>query len=655
MTSLALDTRLTSEQKDYLTTVRSSAEALLDVVNDVLDFSKIEAQRLDLESTEFDIRETVGDAVALLAHRAAEKGLELLFDIAGDVPATVVGDPGRLRQVLLNIVGNAVKFTSKGEVVVHVTLEPEHVGDDGRVWLNFAVIDSGIGIPQDKLAHVFEAFTQADASTTRRYGGTGLGLAIARRLVELMDGRLSVTSEEGRGSTFHFTAGFQPSAIDGEGVRPARPRELEGLRVLVVDDHATNRRILLEMLASWRMKPVAVADALSALKELQKASPTSRRYHAVISDCQMPEVDGYTLAKWIKHDDRLRQTPFVMLTSLGRSEDPARLRRLGISRYLTKPVKHSDLFDALASLFTVAPKREKRRARPTLAARARRRLRILVAEDQAVNRRLVTTILEKRGHTIVQVEDGKQACDALTAPGAKPFDVVVMDLQMPEMGGLEATQMIRQREVATGKRVPIVALTAHAMKGDRDRCLAGGMDEYLSKPIDTPLLIATVEGMDDRGRRAAAAERDATTMTRHDSHAVFDESAALRRTGGDRQLLKELVALYRADAPVTLRQIAKALAARNAEALRVAAHTLKGSVATVGGTSARHAAATLEDFGKTGSLDGADSALAMLRVELSKLDQAFVAARLVQGARRAEAPRRDTARRPKTRTRSRRS
>jgi len=656
MTSLALDTRLTSEQKDYLTTVRSSAEALLDVINDVLDFSKIEAQRLDLESTEFDIRETVGDAVALLAHRAAEKGLELLFDIAGDVPATVVGDPGRLRQVLLNIVGNAVKFTSKGEVVVHVTLEPEHVGDDGRVWLNFAVSDSGIGIPQDKLAHVFEAFTQADASTTRRYGGTGLGLAIARRLVELMDGRLSVTSEEGRGSTFQFTAGFQPSAIDGEAIRPAQPRELEGLRVLIVDDHATNRRILIEMLAGWRMKPVAVADARSALKELQKASPTSRRYHAVISDCQMPEVDGYTLAKWIKHDDRLRQTPFVMLTSLGRPEDPARLRRLGISTYLTKPVKHSDLFDALASLFTVAPKRETRRAKPTLAARARRPLRILVAEDQAVNRRLVTTILEKRGHTIVQVEDGKQACDALAASsGAKPFDVVVMDLQMPEMGGLEATQVIRQREAATGRHVPIVALTAHAMKGDRDRCLAGGMDEYLSKPIDTPLLIATVEGMDDRGRRATAPERDATAMTRPDSHAVFDESAALRRTGGDRQLLKELVALYRADAPVTLRQIAKALAARNAEALRVAAHTLKGSVATVGGTSARHAAATLEDFGKTGSLDGADSALAVLRMELAKLNQAFVEARLVQGARRAKVPRRDTARRPKTPKRSRRS
>jgi len=655
MTALALDTRLTSEQKDYLTTVRSSAEALLDVINDVLDFSKIEAQRLDLESTEFDIRETVGDAVALLAHRAAEKGLELLFDIAGDVPATVVGDPGRLRQVLLNIVGNAVKFTSTGEVVVHVTLEPEHVGDDGRVWLNFAVIDSGIGIPQDKLAHVFEAFTQADASTTRRYGGTGLGLAIARRLVELMDGRLSVTSEEGRGSTFHFTAGFQPSAIDGEGVRPARPRELEGLRVLVVDDHATNRRILIEMLTGWRMKPVAVADALSALKELQKASPTSRRYHAVISDCQMPEVDGYTLAKWIKHDDRLRQTPFVMLTSLGRPEDPARLRRLGISTYLTKPVKHSDLFDALASLFTVAPKRETRRTKSTLAPRARRPLRILVAEDQAVNRRLVTTILEKRGHTIVQVEDGKQACDALAAPGARPFDVVIMDLQMPEMGGLEATAVIRQREAGTGRRVPIVALTAHAMKGDRDRCLAGGMDDYLSKPIDTPLLIATVEGMDGRSRPATAADGDATKAAGQASHVVFDEAAALRRTGDDRGLLKELVALYRADAPVTVREIEAALAARNAEALRVAAHTLKGSVATVGGASARHAAATLEDFGKAGSLDGADAAFAALRTELSKLDEAFVAARLVEGSGAGKTPRRAAAPRPHTRSRSRRS
>ena len=654
MTALALDTKLTSEQRDYLTTVRSSAEALLDVVNDVLDFSKIEAQRLDLESTPFDVRETVGNAVSLLAHRAAEKGVELLLDIAGDIPAAVVGDPGRLRQVLLNIVGNAVKFTSKGEVVVRVTLEPEHAGDEGRVWLNFSVIDSGIGIPQDKLAHVFDAFTQADVSTTRRYGGTGLGLAIARRLVELMDGRLSVKSEEGRGSTFHFTTAFQPSAVEGERLRPPQPRELEGLRVLVVDDHATNRRILNEMLMSWRMNPIAVPDARSALAELQKAATSAELYHVVISDCQMPDVDGYTLAKWIKHDPRLRQVPFVMLTSLGRAEDPARLRRLGISSYLNKPVKHSDLFDALASLFAAAPQREKRRVAPDLAARARRPLRILVAEDQAVNRRLVTTILEKRGHTVEQVEDGKQACEALAAAGDQPFDVVIMDLQMPEMGGLEATQVIRYLEAGTGKRVPIVALTAHAMKGDRDRCLAGGMDEYLSKPIDTPLLIATVESMDDPARRAAGAQSAAASAA-HDSHAVFEEAAALRRTGGDRQLLKQLVKLYRADAPVTVQQIAKAVADRDPEALRAAAHSLKGSVATVGGTRARQAALALESLGKAGSLDGADAAFAVLRTELSKLDHAFVAARMVPAPRAAKAPRRTTARKAKAGKRSRRS
>jgi CheY-like chemotaxis protein len=425
------------------------------------------------------------------------------------------------------------------------------------------------------------------------------------------------------------------------------------LRVLIVDDHATNRRILGEMLASWRMKPVAVADARAAIEALQKASPTSRRYHAVISDCQMPEVDGYTLAKWIKHDDRLRKTPFVMLTSLGRTEDPARLRRLGISAYLTKPVKHSDLFDALASLF--APRREKPRSAPALAARALRSLRILVAEDQAVNRRLVTTILEKRGHKVVQVEDGRQACDAVAASAGRPFDVIIMDLQMPDMGGLEATQQIRQREAGASTRVPIVALTAHAMKGDRDRCLAGGMDEYLSKPIDTPLLIATVEGIAEPSRQPPASGAATASSPDLASHAVFDEVAALRRTGGDRRLLKQLVALYRADAPETLAQIEKAVAARDAEALRVAAHTLKGSVATVGGASARHTALALENLGKTGNLDAAPATLAALRSDLSKLDHAFVAARMVRNSPRAKATRRRTAAKKKPRSRSKRS
>jgi CheY-like chemotaxis protein/HPt (histidine-containing phosphotransfer) domain-containing protein len=339
----------------------------------------------------------------------------------------------------------------------------------------------------------------------------------------------------------------------------------------------------------------------------------------------MPDVDGYTLAKWIKHDDRLQKTPFVMLTSLGRSEDPARLRRLGISSYLTKPVKHSDLFDALAALFAVAPRREKRVATKP-AALPPRRLRILVAEDQAVNRRLVTTILEKRGHTIEQVEDGKQACDAVAASADRPFDVVIMDLQMPEMGGLEATQMIRQREAGTGRRTPIVALTAHAMKGDRDRCLAGGMDDYLSKPIDTSLLIATVESIDDPARVSGVASAADTAQDGH-RRTVFDEADALRRAGGDRKLLQELIALYRADAPATLDAIDKALGDRDAEALRIAAHTLKGSAATVGGTAVRAAAASVENVAKTGSLDGAAAAIAELRAQFSKLEHAFGAAR----------------------------
>ena len=633
MTSLTLGTRVTAEQHDYLTTVKSSAEALLDIVNDVLDFSKIEALRLELESTAFDVRDTVADAVKLLAHRAAEKGLELACDVAADVPATVVGDAGRVRQVLLNIVGNAVKFTNAGEVVVRVSPSASHQAD-GRVHLHFVVSDTGIGIPQDKLAHVFQAFTQADASTTRRYGGTGLGLAIAQRLVELMNGRLWVDSRVGVGSTFHFTAAFEPAPDSVAPSRPVKPRELEGLRVLVVDDNATNRRILVEMLTSWRMAPVAVADARAALQALQKAAPSSRRYDAVISDCQMPDVDGYTLARWIKKDARLRGLPFVMLTSIGTQENQARLHRRGISASLTKPVKHSDLLDTFASLFAVVARREPARDSVSPSAKAPRRLKVLLAEDHAVNRKLVTTILAKRGHDVEAVEHGQAALDALEAAGRSPFDVVIMDLQMPEMGGLEATRAIREREAGTGRHVPIVALTAHAMKGDRERCLAAGMDGYLSKPIDVSLLVATVEQIDQPG--SAKASKPAHAPARA---VTLDVEAALRHTGGDRGLLKELVALYRADVPASLRKIERAVREKNAEALRSSAHALKGSVATVGGAAGRQAAARLEDLGKSGHLDAAGQAFATLREALSRLDRELVSAGLVSRARRAVAKR----------------
>ena len=365
MTGLALQTRLTADQRDYIATVKTAAQSLLEIINDILDFSKIEARRLDLERTEFDARDAVGDAAKLLAIRASEKGVELACHIAPAVPEVLLGDEGRLRQVLLNVLGNAIKFTAAGEVVLRVTVEDLA---PRRVTLHFAVSDTGIGIPPEKQEHIFEAFTQADSSTTRRYGGTGLGLAIAQRLVELMDGRMWVESAVGKGSTFHFTADFdtppQPAAAAGL----VRRKALEGLRVLVVDDNATNRRILDEMLASWRMTPTTVPDATSALTLLRRAADGPEPFDVVISDCQMPDVDGFTFARRLKRDPRLATTPVVMLTSIGQPRDVARCRQIGVDAYLSKPVKHSDLLDALVTVFGVSTRKPRRsRVRPAPA------------------------------------------------------------------------------------------------------------------------------------------------------------------------------------------------------------------------------------------------------------------------------------------------
>ena len=492
MTTLALGTRLSTEQQDYLTTVKSSAEALLEIVNDVLDFSKIEAKRLDLEYAAFDLRETVGDAARLLALRAAEKGLELAYEVTPEVPASLIGDAGRLRQILLNILGNAVKFTNEGEVVLRVRTEADEDAP-GSALVHFSVSDTGIGIPAAKLEHVFDAFTQADSSTTRRFGGTGLGLAIVSRLVELMGGRLWVDSEVGRGSTFHFTVPFDQPAGPAHPAVLDNPKAIEGLRVLVVDDNATNRLILEKMLSSWHMTPTAVPNATDALTALKRARDGEQPFQLVITDGQMPDVDGFALTRRIKRDADLRQTPIVMLTSVGHAEDAAQSRRAGIDVYLTKPVKHSDLLDALATLFGGSVRRERSEAASQAPARTPAKpLRILVAEDHPVNRKLVTTLLSKRGHTVESVDNGRSAVDAVES-ARKPFDVVIMDVQMPTMSGFEASAAIRERERTTGAHVPIVALTAHAMQGDRERCLQAGMDGYLSKPIDVDRLIATIE------------------------------------------------------------------------------------------------------------------------------------------------------------------
>ena len=476
MTTLTLQTSLTLEQRDYLSTVKSSAESLLEIVNDVLDFSKIEARRLDLERTEFDLRDGVENAARLLGVRAAEKNIELTCHIAPDVPETLLGDEGRLRQVLLNVVGNAVKFTSRGEVELSVHVES---ASPGVVTLHFVVTDTGIGIAPEQQAHIFHAFTQADSSTTRRYGGTGLGLAIALRLVELMGGRMWVESEPGRGSTFHFTAVLDTPATVAT---PATQRPQGARRPARAD-----RRRQQDEPSHPRRDGDELADEADGCQRRDiraRGSQTWRRPNArfdvVITDGQMPDVDGFVLAQQIRQDKTLSATPIVMLTSMSSAGDGARCQRLGVDAHLSKPVKHSDLLDTLAALFGVSTRRPD--AEPgALPAAPLRALHILVAEDNPVNMTLVTRLLQKRGHRITGADNGRAAVEA---SGDTRFDAILMDLQMPEMNGLEATQAIRSREASRGGHVPIIALTAHAMQGDRERCLAAGMDGYLSKPID---------------------------------------------------------------------------------------------------------------------------------------------------------------------------
>jgi two-component system sensor histidine kinase/response regulator len=657
MTTLALQTRLSAEQQDYLRTVKSSSLALVAIVNDILDFSKIEARRLELELVEFELRETVGDTAKAIAIRAAEKGLELACDVSADAPEVLLGDAGRLRQVLLNVLANAVKFTNEGEVVLRVSVAN---AVEPHVQLHFSVSDTGIGIPLDKQEQVFHAFTQADSSTTRRYGGTGLGLAIALRLVELMGGRMWVESEVGRGSTFHFTAAFERPEAPATDVVSYRPADLDGLRVLVVDDNATNRRILEEMLASWQMKPHAVSDARTAMEALREASPTDDRFHVVLSDCEMPSVDGFTLARQIKRDRRLRTTPVVLLCSVGRAGDAERCRRAGIDAFLTKPVKHSDLLDTLTTLFGVSTRREP--PQPVIKAAAGspdRSLHILVAEDNAVNRTLVTTLLKKRGHSVKAVENGREAVEAIQAAGARQFDVVVMDVQMPEMGGFEATEAIRASEGASGAHLPIVALTAHAMQGDRARCLAAGMDGYLTKPIDVDQLMATLEDFCGQPREAALKKVEHTSQSSQSSRGaaamIFDERTALSCAAGDRRLLKRIIALFRSDHSTTLRRINRAVEERDAEALRMAAHALKGSIATVGGARGRDAAAELEQMGRAHQFDDAEAAYRRLSNEIALLDDAFAAADLVARPARSTGSGRRRVRRTTSRRKSRRS
>ncbi|HEX4131960.1 MAG TPA: response regulator [Pirellulales bacterium] len=615
MIELALDTDLAPEQREYLEMARTSADYLLSVVNDILDFSKIEAGKLDLESIDFELCETVDDTVTTLAQRAHKKGLELASHIVADVPEVLVGDPGRLRQVIVNLVGNAIKFTDRGEVVIHVDCESRTTD---HAILHFKVTDTGIGIAADRQDSLFRAFTQVDSSTTRKYGGTGLGLAISASLVQMMGGRIWLESTPGVGSTFHFTAGFGISHAP-PAAAPRLTQQLDGLSVLVVDDNATNLRILGEMLGNWRMRPTVAASGREALGQLERARRDGQPFRLVLLDNMMPEMDGFALAERIKQDPALVGATLMMLSSGDRRGDMARCRELGLANYLIKPIKQSELFNSIVSALSLTTYAAPHAAQPRRATfgKTQHPLRLLLAEDNEVNQRLAVRLLEKRGHTVTVCSNGREALAQLDR---ETFDVALLDVQMPEMDGFETTAAIRAREPTSGRHLPIVAMTAHAMKGDREQCLEAGMDGYVSKPLQPLQLFDVVE-------RLAAGDGHTEVPSAHAAEeSGFDEEAALARVDGDRELLNELVEIFVREYPRWLAEVREAIDARDFDRLHREAHTLKGASGNLGLTSASDAARWLEQATSDDSPAQLQAQFARLEAACDRLKTAHAAA-----------------------------
>jgi two-component system, sensor histidine kinase and response regulator len=621
MTELLLATQLTAEQRQYGEAMATSAASLLDLIGDILDFSKIEAGKMDLEHRPFDLRETLGDAMRILAPRAHQKGLELLCSFASGIPDEVVGDAARLRQIVLNLAGNAVKFTERGEVAVEVSA----VGEEAdAVRLRVDVRDTGIGIAEDKRAAIFESFVQADSSTTRRFGGAGLGLTISSKLAALMGGRLEVESELGRGSVFHFTARLGRAEATSAPIprRRAAREALAGMRAMVVDDNAANRRIQEAVLRGWGMRVIVADGSLPALATLERARDTGAPVRLVLLDAQMPGMDGFALAARIRQDPALAGAVIMMLTSGAHPGDSERCSELG-APFLIKPVKPSELLSLVLTAFGAA----QASARPgPQAPEAGARLRLLVAEDNAVNQVLVTRMLTKRGHEVVVVEDGGAAVAAVER---ERFDAVLMDVQMPEMSGLEATVAIRRAERATGGHVPILALTAHAMKSDREACLAAGMDAYLSKPVRAVDLIAAIEEAMRCDPGAVPDPRPALRAPAPSAgpgpppKAFIDRGALMAKVDDDLILLGEMVSAYRKDAPGMLSAVRLAVAARDPAAVDRAAHRIHGACGVFCAPRAIVAARRLERSGRDGDLSGSDRMLEELCESMRLLDAAL--------------------------------
>jgi PAS domain S-box-containing protein len=612
MAELVLDTPLAAEQREYLTAVHESGEALLSLVSDVLDFSKIEAGKLELDCVPFDLHESLGDTLKSLAMRAHRKGLELGCCIRRGVPDVVVGDATRLRQIIVNLVGNAIKFTDRGEVVVDVDCQLQSPRD---AVLRFAVSDTGIGIPADKREAVFGAFVQGDSTTTRKFGGTGLGLAISSRLVELMEGRIELESEVGRGSTFHFTVRVGlPEEQQATETLPEQAARLRGTPILVVDDNATTRRILEDILSRWGLEPASAAGAAEAAGMLRQARESGRPYRVLLVDAAMPEIDGFSLVQRVRAQSDAFVPIIMMLASGDRPGDISRCEQLHVAAYLLKPIKPSELFDAVVLALGIASPEEEMPEAPAKGPATTRPLRILLAEDSLVNQKLVRALLERRGHSVVVANNGHEAVSAFAV---QRFDLVLMDIQMPEMDGLEATEAIRRSERHSGIHTPIVAMTAHVLQGDRERCLEAGMDEYLSKPVRARRLFEAIEAMvgGPSGQPAAAPAEappagdlpakpaapaplpssrpssngvsDSGFMAAIDTSGmpesgVVDWRVALQSVSNDRELLKAVIETFLIEGPRLMQEMHVALSRSDPTGVVQSAHTLKTSLSYFG-------------------------------------------------------------------------
>jgi PAS domain S-box-containing protein len=630
MTGLLLDTDLNEDQRRFANIVRSSGEALLALLNDILDFSKVEAGKLSLEMLDFDLRALLEDVAAMLALRAHDKGLEFICSAAPDVPILLRGDAGRLRQVLLNLTGNALKFTEKGEIAVRTSLISEN---ENEVVLRFSIRDTGIGIPANKQATLFQKFTQVDASTTRKYGGTGLGLAISKQLAELMGGQIGLTSSPGQGSEFWFTVrlGRQP-----EGAQPADSLPLADIRaahVLIVDDNATNCGVLMAQLATWGVRAEEVRDGPAALQVLRQARGLGDPFHVAILDMQMPGMDGVALAQAIKADEGLNDTRLILMTSLGHREDVGRMEEVGFAAYLIKPVRQSEVCTCLSAVLT--DQSAARPARPIITSAtgretvnrfAARKARILIAEDNITNQFVALAILKVMGMRADVVANGAEAVRALET---LPYDLVLMDAQMPELDGLEATVQIRSpNSRALNPRVPIIAMTANAMQGDREKCLAAGMDDYVSKPVSPQALAIVLDRLLPKAgilhsARAEESGRAAASVAQHETP-VFDVEGLMGRLMDDEELMQKVIASFLLDTPRQIAALHEYLKTRDVAGVRRQAHTLSGASANVGGEALRVVAMGMEKAAIGADLAAVEARMDELQAQFEILREAMV-------------------------------